>query len=362
MLCPKCKKDMPPGAVFCCFCGKKIQPSTRTPKKRGNGQGTVFKLNGKWAAEVTLGYISDDGQLRRRSRRKQGFETKKAALAYLQELSSNTVKKKSVTVSELYSLYLDTQTLSENKLRGYKIAYKRIENKVAFRQIDSFTSVELQELVDSSASTYSTRKDIKQILSHLYRLAMRDDYVDKNRAEFIKLPPENRKEREPLTAAEIAELWNDWKQTRSDIAASALIMLYTGMRPGEVRYLQAENIHLDEHYLTGGNKTTKGRRRKIIIPDIITPVLSDLVASGLYAGKGISYLPHSWQTYRQEHNIRPSITLHCCRHTYLTALTALGTSPAMLQELAGHEDYETTLNYTHLSIADRLAVVNKLNY
>lgn len=49
-----------------------------------------------------------------------------------------------------------------------------------------------------------------------------------------------------------------------------------------------------------------------------------------------------------------------CTATYITNLTALKVSPAMLQELAGHEDYDTTLEYTHLSIADRLAEVNRL--
>ena len=32
----------------------------------------------------------------------------------------------------------------------------------------------------------------------------------------------------------------------------------------------------------------------------------------------------------------------------------------MLQELAGHEDYDTTLDYTHLSVNDRFIEVEKL--
>lgn len=360
MLCPKCKKDMPPDAVFCCFCGKKIQPSNRAPKKRGNGQGTVFKLNGKWAAEVTLGYISDNGQLRRRSRRKQGFETKKAALAYLQELSSNTVKKKSVTVSELYSLYLDTQTLSESKLQAYNIAYNKIKNKVAYRQIDSFTVPELQELVDTSAPSYYTRRDIQQLLSRLYELALRDDLVDKNKAQFIKLPQHQTAERLTFTPEEIDALWNDYRKSQEPVTAAALIMLYTGMRTGEVEQLQAENLHLDEHYLTGGIKTKKSKARKIIVPDIILPILQALPSEGRLFPFGKKYMPEAWQRKRRDLNFRPDLTLYCCRHTFVTRLTALNVSPAMLQELVGHTDYDTTLNYTHLSIADRLQAVNQL--
>lgn len=51
-------------------------------KKRGNGQGSVYKLaNGKWCAERTIGY---DAAGLRKTKKKSGFHTKKEALAFLQ--------------------------------------------------------------------------------------------------------------------------------------------------------------------------------------------------------------------------------------------------------------------------------------
>lgn len=49
-------------------------------KKRGNGQGSVYKLaNGKWCAERTIGY---DAAGLRKTKKKSGFHTKKEALAF----------------------------------------------------------------------------------------------------------------------------------------------------------------------------------------------------------------------------------------------------------------------------------------
>ena len=60
MICRKCKKEAPDGA-FCIFCGTKQEKARGGPKKRGNGQGSVFKLkNGKYRAEQVLGYYPDE--------------------------------------------------------------------------------------------------------------------------------------------------------------------------------------------------------------------------------------------------------------------------------------------------------------
>lgn len=143
-----------------------------------------------------------------------------------------------------------------------------------------------------------------------------------------------------------------------------LIMLYTGIRPGELLTIRAENVHAAEHYMTGGIKTAKGRARKIILPDCILPLVArsiDASGDGLlasYGGRNAIY--DAWNALRDRLGLRSCLTPYCCRHTYITRLTALKVSPAMLQELAGHEDYDTTLDYTHLSVADRLAEVNRL--
>ena len=366
MLCAKCDKDIPDDAIYCCYCGKKLIASPKATKKRGNGQGTVYKTPaGTWAAEVTLGYyIDDNGKRKRKIARKQGFKTKKSALEHINALFCTPEKTKVITLSELWELFQsDLNALSASKRTAYNIAWRKIKDEVAYRTIDSFSVPELQELIDTTAPSYYTRRDIKTLLSHLYKIAIRDDYIDKNRTEYIKLPKLVTTEREIFKPEEIQALWLDYRAEPSQITAGMLVMLYTGIRAGELLTILCENVHLEAHYMTGGIKTAKGKNRKIIIPDKIVPVMQYLIDNSLN-GKICARHPDNfyedWREKRKALQLREELTPYCCRHTYITNLTALKVSPAMLQELAGHEDYDTTLVYTHLSVEDRLKEVNKL--
>lgn len=366
MICRKCKAEIDDNSAFCKFCGTKQVTQDRNTKKRGNGQGTVYKRpSGTWAAQVTLGYYIKDGVKKRKTAQKYGFKTKKEAIAYINELYCPSEKSKAITLSELWELFTaNLSALSKSKQTAYRIAWRKIEPEVSYRTIDSFSVPELQELVDSSAPSYYTRRDIKTLLSHLYKIAIRDDYTDKNRTEYITLPKLIATERQVFTVEEKEKLWSDYNNTPCPITAGMLTMLYTGIRPGELLTIRTENVHISEHYMTGGIKTKKGINRKIILPDKIKPVIEYLIQRSthgllLWYNKSEDFY-NDWVEKRSELHINSVLTPYCCRHTYITNLTALKVSPAMLQELAGHEDYDTTLEYTHLSVTDRLQEVNRL--
>ena len=364
--CIKCKKEIPDNSTFCMFCGKKQTPTAHAVKKRGNGQGTVYKRGNTWTAEVTLGYYLDkNGKVHRKNRRKGGFQTKRDAIAYIETLRTSQQKPKTITFQTLWELYQNDEMkeLSKNRQSKYRTAWAKIENDLAFRNVDDVTVSELQAIIDNAANTYHTKNSIKVLLSHLYKIAVRDDYTDRNRTQYIRLPALETAQREILTDEEIQLLWNDYRTNQRTVTACMLIMLYTGMRTGELLTIQKGNVHLDEQYLTGGIKTKKGKNRKIVIPDKIVPIITVCLESSKsdylidYKQK-VFY--QDWKAVREELGIREAITPYCCRHTYVTRLTALKVSPAMLQELAGHEDYDTTLMYTHLSVEDRLKEVNRL--
>ena len=368
MTCIFCKRELPDDAVFCLYCGKKQRSEEKKHiRHRGNGQGSVYKdSKGHYTAEKTFGYYMESGKRKRIFKRKKGFTTKKAALEYLATLTQKTKDRKAPTLSELWATFEQYVScdLSKSKQTAYRIAWKNIKSSVGYRSIDDFTVSELQDVTDRAAKSYYTRRDVKTLFSHFYKLAIRDDYVTDNKAQYIKLPKLIEKEKEIFTKDEIQTLWLDYNAHKCKVTAAILIMIYTGMRPGELLQIKTENVNLNEQYLTGGIKTEKGKRRKIIIPDRIVPLIQYLERAskdGLlcwYKNKNDFY--DEWQEKRDELEIRECMTPYCCRHTYITQLTALGVSPAMLQELAGHEDYETTLNYTHLSVKDRLQEVNRL--
>ena len=88
MKCRKCHAEIPDGSKFCLKCGVK-QEIRQNTKNRGNGQGSVYQLsNKKWIAVKVVGYQREDGKLRKITRSKSGFRTKKDALDYLPKLEA----------------------------------------------------------------------------------------------------------------------------------------------------------------------------------------------------------------------------------------------------------------------------------
>ena len=105
MKCRKCSRQLPEGSSYCCWCGTKQERhhSTRTC---GNGMGSVFRLqNGKWRAEVTLGYKNG----KRVCRTKSGFTTKRDALSYLPTMTALPIIE---TQAGDISAYIPTNVIS----------------------------------------------------------------------------------------------------------------------------------------------------------------------------------------------------------------------------------------------------------
>lgn len=66
---------------------------------------------------------------------------------------------------------------------------------------------------------------------------------------------------------------NSYSNKLKKITDLTLIMLYSGMRSGEIRTIKKENIFLDKNYMIGGIKTDAGINR--IIP--IHPKIKELI-------------------------------------------------------------------------------------
>ena len=246
MICRSCSAEIPEGSLYCNFCGIPQQAKQHSTKKRGNGQGSVYKRGDKWAAEVTLGWYIDGDKMKRRIRRKCGFDKKKDAVAFIESLKASQQQTRSANFLSLYNEYEKSgmPKLSHSKQQAYRIAWKKVLPLIGLQNITTMTVPELQQITDTAGASYYTKRDIKNLLSHLYRIAIRDDYIGSNKAQYIDLPPLESAEKTIFTETEISLLWS-----HSDryIVQHILVMLYTGMRPAELLKLQTANINLSEY-------------------------------------------------------------------------------------------------------------------
>ncbi len=138
-------------------------------------------------------------------------------------------------------------------------------------------------------------------------------------------------------------------------------MIYTGMRYGEISIVKKENVFIDKKYLVGGIKTKAGIDREIPLCDKILPVVEKLYNEG--EKKLHEIAEKEWYTRYyvalEQSGVR-GLNPHCCRHTTATALAEAGVAPAIIKSIMGHEDYATTLGYTHISLSDKLDGINKI--
>ena len=158
------------------------------------------------------------------------------------------------------------------------------------------------------------------------------------------------KEKQVFTDLEIAKL----RQNGSEAAKIVLMLIYTGMRIGELFQLPLADYH--DTYVIGGEKTEAGRNRVIPIrPEgreyfayFANQATGPLLLSG-YVGQHTinNFRRRDYYPLLERLEIR-KLNPHCTRHTYASWARSAGIQPEHLQRILGHAQYSTTANvYLH---------------
>ena len=231
-----------------------------------------------------------------------------------------------------------------------------------------------------------TMHEIKQVACQVLKLALHNDIVIRNVFEGVKIQATEPNERRALTEAEIGLIWAHYEGHR--IGVPALLMLYTGIRRGELIALTWNDIDFQNKTLTVSKSAyftnnqpkekppkTKAGTRSIPIPDIaIGPLLeAKRKATSFFvcpSAKGTQMSDiacrRAWDSFLHHLNImeggrdasrsNPGVqvidrfTPHMLRHTYATMLYDSGVDLKSAQTFMGHSDIKLTLKvYTHLS-------------
>ncbi len=362
--CRSCAKEIPEGASFCPWCGKDQQPK-RSKRTRGNGTGTVYKRkSGRWQAEYTYGKTVDG---KRDYDTKGGFRTKKEALDYLPVLASRKkVVKSTESIATLWPLYRDgpMTKLSDSKQRAYKIAYKRMEKfPIIHSDISLLSIMDLQKMVDETTSSYYPAHDMKILLSHLYKLACAQQSASINLAQYIAMPMLDATERIPYSEADIKKIWESYEAGEL-MAMFMLMMIYSGMMPGELLKLKAENIDLQgQQIFRTGLKTKERKTKTILIASFMIPVFQHAIS----LSKSGNMVEMSRDKFYSEYHAAsarmglPDLSPYSCRHSTATALALKeGVAAYVIQRVMRHANFSMTERYIHPGSEAAIEALDKL--
>ena len=231
-----------------------------------------------------------------------------------------------VSFADLYHRYREEvlllpsngRVLSSSSVDGYRYAFQAVPglHRKPFVEI---TAPELQAALENAGGSQSKQTKIKVLYSKLYQYADYLGITDRNLARFVRITAAGVPNRNPFTPSEVRRIW---AMPRSRWRDCALVMLYTGMRVGEL--FTVHDIGPD--FFRAGLKTDAGINR--VVP--IHPEIAELVPD-LFPLDGKPGLIQHWFV----RNL-PGHTPHDCRRTFVTVADECGMNPTACRQIVGH--------------------------
>lgn len=341
--------------------------------KLPNGYGSVFKLSGKrrrpFAVRVTEGY-TDEG--RQKYKYLSYHEKREQALLALAEYNKNPfdITKANTTFAKIYEEMMKEKypngpsKKEHSNFFGYQASYRNAEILHDLKFVD-IRKKDLQQVVDACKKSYGTKRKIKVLFNQMYKYAMQNDLVTKDYSNFVDLGKnDSSTNRKPFTDEEIKTLWDNAENDKC--IKLILILIYSGMRPGELLEVKTANVKLEERYLRGGFKTEAGTNRLIPIHKSIHQFVEELVSNGHeflvtnQKNKQMSYYnfynDHFKRVMSQfEMTHKP----HDCRHTFATLMDNADANKLSIKRIMGHASKDITDKvYTHKDIEQLLKAID----
>ncbi len=291
-----------------------------------------------------------------------------------------SLRGKDITFDELLPEYFEyskaskaesTHANDKYRIEAHLLPYfgKYTLKDITPRMIDRYKAMRVRERTPDNEVSNNTVNHELVCLSHIFKMAVRWGYAEQNpvlsveKLKLAKRPPRF------LSLEEIDRLLGACRGTH--IYPIVITALHTGMRKAELLNLQWSDIDFEQHEIYIQPKkdwhTKNYKSRKAYMTPVLYETLQEHrrlhVKNGVrsdyvftYNGERIRYgIDDSLATAVKKAGLKTdsdeeeNVTLHTMRHTLASQLAIAGVPLRDIQELMGHQSFETTLQYAHLS-------------
>lgn len=319
------------------------------------------------------------------------------------------IETKTDFVGFCYDVWFPLQVLNSDRkpktIGYYESCLKIITDYFKGRSLQEIKAMDIDRYLLHLRTNYKSRfgkpLTAKSIRHHYSTLKLLFDYAEemefikKNPMEKVRTPRVERKPVDALTQEQAAEFLSIASTYPLPQRSLLLVLLTTGIRRGECAGLQWKDIDFRAQTLTikrnvaytpqsgtiiSTPKTANSARTIPVVPSVLytlqeyqklterehpdTNLATAFVfpsADNLFAPRMPDSITHNLKRFMKRHNL-PDLSPHDLRHSCATLLLANGASTKSVQEILGHSDASTTLNFyvnadiNHLrSATDKLA-------
>lgn len=354
--------------------------------KAPNGFGGIVKLKGNrrrpYQVRITVGWEIKNGKHKQITKTLGYYEKRKDAMLALAEYNANPydLDSANITFKEAWEnwskKYFELHPNAEDNLRSI---YKRCEPLYDMKMKDIKTH-HLQAIMDKvSHMSNETQTKTKFLFKRTFKYALENDIVTKDYSQFITIVPKARNVRSKYFTKDEIKLVLDnldytidfpigrKKYAPLNLTDSVLILLYTGMRIGELLITKVEDVDLENRTINVRGTKTKNAERVVPIHKDLIPILErNLYGEYLVEnsnGKPIEYDPYKKYFFdKYMKHLGLTHTPHTLRHTFASLMDSAGVSASSvtLKRIMGHANSSVTEHYTHKEISELIDAIDKL--
>ena len=314
------------------------------------------------------------------------YTSRRAALIALADYNKRPydLNLQHITLGELYNQWYDKHTfrLSRSSRCSFTAAWKKCTD-IANEPIKKVKKAQMQAVLDNNQHlSPSVQTRLKTIFNGIFRLALENDLINVDYSRYLeKNATAKQTSRSIFTHSEIKCLWKNLELTLpladgsrhhyNDVRLvdTVLIMLYSGIRIGELLEIQTAHIDLKKQIIDLHGTKTKAAHRILPLHKDIVPLVAARM-HGKYLIETENGQPIIYDTYKKRFFNLLMSTLkmqhkpHDCRHTFISGMDSCGISAGsvILKRIVGHANADVTESYTHKNIRQLLTAINKLKY
>lgn len=323
--------------------------------RRENGTGSITKLSGRrrrpWLARVPA--IEDPVDGRTIQKKLGTYKTRLDAERALIEYLDHPIDLTEITVKELFDEWSKQhfENISKGTAISYEANFKKLKRIHDVKVKDLNVQILQKTLNDADHMARSSINLVRVLISQLCKEAMRRQIITTDYSSLLITPKGNApKEKKIFSDIDIQKMWSSVGKVKN--IEIPLILIYTGMRMGELVTCKIEYVNLEDRYILHGIKTDAGKNRIIPLPTRILPIITALCKNNkdyLFEHNGKPY------TYTQLYQVFYTNALkeagikhlssHACRRTYATMLNATVMNKEYITRILGHADFDTTEKY-----------------